>query len=41
MLLSKIDWRAILSMTIWNILVMCILIFAGKSMYEIPYKNTD
>lgn len=40
-LLSKIDWRSIMSMTIWNIIIMSIVIFAGKRMYEIPYKNTD
>jgi len=41
MVLNKIDWRSILSMTLWNLIIMAIMIFAGSSMYELPYRNTE
>lgn len=41
LVLNKIDWRHIIAMTAWSVMIMCIVIFGGKSIYEIPYKVTD
>lgn len=38
--LNKIDWRHIFTMTIWTVIIMVIVIFAGKGMYDLPYPNT-
>lgn len=34
-------WRQIYAMTLWNIIIMAIVIFAGKGMYGLQYEKTD
>lgn len=39
--LDNIDWRQILTMTIWNVAVMSIMLFGGCAMYNLNYAVTD
>lgn len=37
--LTKAVWRQIYGVTLWNTVVMCIIIFAGKSMFNLDYTS--
>jgi len=37
--LTKAVWRQIYGVTLWNVAVMCIMIFAGKRMFDLDYST--
>lgn len=39
--IGSVVWRQIYGMTIWNVLIMCIVMFGGQAMYSIPYLRSD
>jgi len=41
LVLNKIDWRNIITMTAWTVIIMCVVIFGGSGIWDIPYKVTD
>ena len=40
-ILQPVVWRQIYGITVWNILVMSIVIFMGKSIFGLEYDNSD
>jgi len=38
-ILQRVIWRQIYGVTLWNVLVMMIIIFAGKGMFNLEYSN--
>jgi len=40
-ILQDVIWRQIFGVTIWNIIVISIMIFFGQAMFGIEYKNSD
>lgn len=39
-ILKKVVWRQIYGITLWNVIVMCIIIFGGKAMFNLEYTNS-
>lgn len=37
--LTKTTWRQIYGVTIWNVIVMMVIMFAGKKMFDLEYTN--
>jgi magnesium-transporting ATPase (P-type) len=40
-ILQPVVWRQIYGITVWNILVMSLVIFAGKSLFGLQYEASD
>lgn len=40
-ILNSIDWRQIMFMTLWNVVIMCIVMFGGPKLYDLDYTNAD
>jgi len=38
-ILEKCQWRQIYGVTVWNTIVMCIIIFGGKALFDLEYTN--
>lgn len=38
-IMTKAVWRQIYGVSLWNIIVMCIIIFAGKGMFHLEYTT--
>jgi Ca2+-transporting ATPase len=36
-ILQRVIWRQIYGVTLWNVIVMMVMIFAGKSMFGLDY----
>jgi Ca2+ transporting ATPase len=39
-ILEKCQWRQIYGVTIWNTIIMCIIIFGGKALFDLDYTNS-
>lgn len=40
-ILQKVIWRQIYVITFWNVLVMSLIIFFGKDMFNLVYEASD
>ena len=40
-ILQRVIWRQIYGITLWNIFVMMLMIFAGKSLFDLDYSNSE
>lgn len=40
-ILTRVIWRQIYGVTLWNVIVMMIMIFLGKVMFDLDYANSE
>lgn len=40
-ILQRVIWRQIYGLTLWNVIVMVIIIFAGKPLFDLEYSNAE
>jgi len=39
-ILKKPVWRQIYGITLWNVIIMSIMIFGGKAIFNLKYENS-
>lgn len=40
-ILQKVIWRQIYGISLWNIIIMLVMIFFGKTMFGLSYARSD
>jgi magnesium-transporting ATPase (P-type) len=40
-ILQKVIWRQVYGVTLWNIIVMVLVMYFGRSMFNLPYQSSD
>lgn len=40
-ILQKVIWRQVYGVTLWNIIVMVLVMYFGRAMFSLPYQSSD
>lgn len=40
-ILQKVIWRQVYGVTLWNVIVMVLVMYFGRSMFSLPYQSSD